>query len=110
MVARTEQREVTAFGRFLRERWERIGISQAEFSRRIGKPAGWVQQIREGSKTPPLREMKNWGDAIDLNGPELQRFMDLAAVAHLPREAQPRFLELLEDEDTQRQQPQRTAR
>ncbi|HYE06501.1 MAG TPA: helix-turn-helix transcriptional regulator [Planctomycetota bacterium] len=87
----------SAFGQFMKERWEKLGLHQAEFCRRVGKPAGWVQQIREGKKTPPLGEMATWANVLDLTGVDRQRFFDLAAVAHLPEEAQPRFLTLVDE-------------
>jgi transcriptional regulator with XRE-family HTH domain len=87
----------SAFGQFMKERWEKLGLHQAEFCRRVGKPAGWVQQIREGKKTPPLGEMTTWANVLELTGVERQRFFDLAAIAHLPADAQPRFLQLADD-------------
>ncbi len=87
----------SAFGQFMKERWEKLGLHQAEFCRRVGKPAGCVQQIREGKKTPPLGEMTTWANVLDLTGIDRQRFFDLAAVAHLPEEAQPRFLSLVDE-------------
>ncbi|MBA3847582.1 MAG: helix-turn-helix transcriptional regulator [Planctomycetes bacterium] len=87
----------SAFGQFMKERWEKLGLHQAEFCRRVGKPAGWVQQIREGKKTPPLGEMATWANVLDLAGVDRQRFFDLAAVAHLPEEAQARFLTLVDE-------------
>ncbi len=95
----------SAFGQFLKDRWEQLELHQAEFCRRIGKPAGWVQQIREGTKTPPLREMATWATVLELNDHERQYFLDLAAIAHLPFETQERFVQLVDDADRPRNGP-----
>lgn len=87
---------INPFGDFLNVRLAELGLWQAEFCRRIGSPAGWVQQIREGKKTPPLDRMKNWADVLLLKGTDRQRFCDLAAVMHLPEVARPRFAALVE--------------
>ncbi len=86
-----------AFGRFIEARWRAIGLHQAEFCRQIGKkPAGWIQQIRQGTKTPPMKEMETWATALKLLGYERQYFLDLAAIAHLPEEVQTRFEHMAE--------------
>ncbi len=91
-----------AFGIFLETLWREKKMHQAEFCRRIGKPAGWVQQIRQGTKTPPLAEMAKWATVLELEGAELQYFLDLAAIAHLPSKAHTRFLHLAAKEWTLR--------
>lgn len=83
-----------AFGAFLVERWDKLRMSQAEFCRRVGSPAGWVQQIRMGVKTPPMERMERWADALELTD-ERQTFLDLAAVQHLPLAVRPRFVGLV---------------
>jgi transcriptional regulator with XRE-family HTH domain len=85
------------FGDMLTRLWEERGIHQAEFCRRIHAPAGWVQQIREGKKSPPLGRVSKWADVLDLTGPKRALFLDLAAVMHLPREVRAHFAELIRD-------------
>lgn len=79
------------FGELLKQRWAEIEMHQAEFCRLVGSPAGWVQQIREGHKTPPLDRMPKWADALRLTGARRALFLDLAAIAHLPPSARQRF-------------------
>jgi len=78
--------------------WEAKGWTQAEFCRRIGKPAGWVQQIRQGKKTPPLDLVEIWGGALGLSGQQLALFVDLAAAMHVPEEARHRFIRMAREQ------------
>jgi transcriptional regulator with XRE-family HTH domain len=82
------------FGAMVVARWQAKNIHQAEFCRRVGMPAGWVQQIREGRKTPPLERMEHWANVLDLHGEQRQLFLDLAAVMHLPETHRARFIRL----------------
>ena len=74
------------FGTYLTDRWKALGISQAEFCRRIGSPAGWIQQVRSGVKTPPLERMQRWADALSISGVERSYFCDVARLMHIPPE------------------------
>lgn len=56
---------------------------------------GYVSKVIKGQKPPPMDRLPAWADALELYGDERQRFMDLAAIAHLPAEVQPRFVALL---------------
>lgn len=55
----------------------------------------YVTQVLKEEKPPPIDRLPAWADALELYGEDRQRFMDLAAIAHLPVEAQPRFIGLL---------------
>lgn len=80
------------FGELLKAHWQHLGLHQAEFCRRIGKPGGWIQQIREAKKTPPLDQMPVWADVLGLTGPARQLFLDAATVMHIPASHRMRFL------------------
>lgn len=83
------------FGDLLKALWAERGLHQAAFCRRVGKPAGWIQQIREAKKTPPIDLMPQWADALELTGPQRQHFLDVATIMHLPATERPRFMLLL---------------
>ncbi len=54
------------------------------------------QVLRDAKpKPPPMDSLAAWADALELYGDERQNFMDLAAVAHLPAEVQPRFVGMI---------------
>lgn len=72
------------FGDLLKALWQERGLHQAEFCRRVGAPAGWVQQIREAKKSPPLDRMPQWADVLELTAARRRLFLDMAAVMHLP--------------------------
>jgi transcriptional regulator with XRE-family HTH domain len=87
----------TAFGKCLMDAILRNGISQRSFAERVGAVGPHVSQIVNGLRTPPLDRVAVWADALGITGQERQRFLDLAAIAHLPAEAQPRFLLIHEE-------------
>ncbi len=81
------------FGEMIKARWAALGLHQAEFCRRVNAPAGWVQQIREGKKTPPLDRMEEWVQVLELTGLQRALFLDLAAIQHIPEIGRARFIE-----------------
>lgn len=91
----------TAFSDLLQSLIAPRFTSQREFARALGPPskehanASYISQVLADKKPPPLERLDTWADALELYGDERQRFMDLAAIAHLPVEVQPRFLVLL---------------
>jgi transcriptional regulator with XRE-family HTH domain len=50
-----------------------------------------VSGIVQGIRTPPLESLYSWCDTLKLEGPARRRFLDLAALAHLPDAVRPRF-------------------
>lgn len=58
---------------------------------------GYLSKIVNGKVTPKMDRVVKWADALSLTGAERQRFIDLAAIAHLPTETQPRFARILDD-------------
>lgn len=55
----------------------------------------YLTKVVKGAKPPPIDRLPAWADALELYGEDRQRFMDLAAIAHLPVEVQPRFINIL---------------
>lgn len=72
------------FGDLLVSHWRTLGITQADFCRRIGSPAGWIQQVKEAKKTPPLERMPDWAKALKLKAKDAAYFEDCAAIMHIP--------------------------
>lgn len=71
-------------GPFITARWKELDLKQADFCRLIGSPAAWIQQIREGKKTPPLTRVERWADTLKLTGRQRAYFLDLCALMHVP--------------------------
>lgn len=55
----------------------------------------YLTKVLNDGRPPMFERVEAWADALELYGDERQQFLDLAAIAHLPVEAQPRFLALL---------------
>jgi hypothetical protein len=85
------------FGDVITARWRELSMHQAKFCRLVGAPAGWVQQIREAKKTPPLDRMPEWARALELTGARRALFLDLAVVMHVPASHRARFARLVMD-------------
>jgi len=75
---------------------ERHG-SLREFAARVGQSHTVFSQIRAGLRPAPLEHVPQWADALGLaeGTPERERFIDLAALTHLPPESRARFEKLL---------------
>jgi transcriptional regulator with XRE-family HTH domain len=86
-----------SFGALLESLLERRAFSTRSFARAVKSSKSSVSGITNGERTPPLDRLEKWCDVLGLRGTERQHFLDLAALAHLPREAQPRFLAWYEE-------------
>lgn len=77
----------------------RAFIRAAEGQKREEVGQGYLGQVLrdKNPKPPPLERIEAWANALGLKDADLQRFIDLAAIAHLPEEVQPRFVRLLDD-------------
>jgi len=53
---------------------------------------GYVSRTISGDVPPPMHRIPAWADALDLEGDERQRFLDLAAIACMPADCQDRFV------------------
>jgi len=95
---------VSAFGRHLRALLQQKSLTQKEFAQRVDYPhrilnavvTGRRETHRPRGRTIPPDLALRWGRALGLDGAELRRFCDLAAIAHLPVEVQPRFEQMIE--------------
>jgi hypothetical protein len=85
------------FGRLLKLHIQASGRSISAWARMVGITQGFASNLMAGRRTPPLRELETWADSLALGGEERQRFLDLAAIAHLPAAAQVRLVALLDD-------------
>ena len=68
----------------------------AAFARSVGITTGQITNVIKGRRTISTAAAVAWADALDLVGRERQRFLDLAAIAHLPEDVQPRFIKILD--------------
>lgn len=71
--------------------------SLAAFARSVGVTTGQITNVIKGRRTISSSDAVAWAEALALEGRERQRFIDLAAIAHLPSESRPRFLKIYED-------------
>jgi hypothetical protein len=85
------------FGTLLKHHIAASGRSISAWARMVGITQGFASNLMAGRRTPPLRELEAWADSLALADEERQRFLDLAAIAHLPAAAQARLVDLLED-------------
>jgi transcriptional regulator with XRE-family HTH domain len=81
-----------SFGALLASLLDRREFSTRSFARAVKSSKSSISGITNGERTPPLDRLEKWCDVLALRGAERQHFLDLAALAHLPQEAQPRFL------------------
>ena len=56
---------------------------------------GYLSKVANDHLPPLMDRVSLWADALELTGLERQKFMDLAAIAHIPEAFQPRFTTLL---------------
>jgi transcriptional regulator with XRE-family HTH domain len=82
---------MTTFGALLETLLARRQFSTRSFARAVKSSKSSISGITNGERTPPLDRLEKWCDALGLRGQERQQFLDLAALAHLPQEARPRF-------------------
>jgi transcriptional regulator with XRE-family HTH domain len=86
-----------SFGSLLNSLLERRAYSTRAFARAVKSSKSSISGITNGERTPPLDRLEKWCDVLGLRGAERQLFLDLAALAHLPHDAQPRFLAWYEE-------------
>jgi len=53
---------------------------------------GYLSKVLKGKKPPPLEHVRAWGKALGLEGSELERFVELAELAHAPDAVAKRYL------------------
>lgn len=72
------------------------GLSAAEFARMVGVSKGWPANICSGRQKPPgdLEEIAKWALVLQLNGTDVDEFMELALLEHAPSEIRLRYLSM----------------
>ncbi len=63
-----------------------------------------VSKVMAGKLPPPLDRLNAWADALKLEGADLEHFLDLACLAHLPEVVRPRFERILSRLEAQEKQ------
>ncbi len=86
-----------SFGSLLESFLERREFSTRSVARAVKSSKSSISGITNGDRTPPLDRLDKWCDVLGLRGAERQLFLDLAALAHLPHDALPRFLAWYEE-------------
>ena len=70
----------------------RAFVRVAEKGRSEGGAMGYLSKVLKGKKPPPLEHVRAWGKALGLEGSELERFVELAELAHAPDAVAKRYL------------------
>lgn len=86
------------FGVVLKRLLDARGQTVSGWARLMGIAQGFASNVLSGRRTPPLEAIEKWAESFRLTGFERVRFIDLAVVAHLPEQSQPRFLAILEEQ------------
>ena len=87
-----------SFGTVLRQLIDARGLTLSHWARSVGIAQGFASNVVSGRRTPPLDAIDAWADSLHLAGDERSTFLDLAAVAHLPKQSQARFLTVIEEQ------------
>lgn len=86
---------MSAFGVHLRSLLQdQLGIRG--FARKAGISHVSVSLICRGHRTPKLGSVEQWSIILGLSGTRRSRFINLAALAHLPPEVERRFIRILD--------------
>jgi 23S rRNA A2030 N6-methylase RlmJ len=70
-------------------------IIAAEGKARAQAGVAYFSQVVAGKRPPPWERLDAWGRTLKLEGAELRRFRNLAAIAWLPEGARQEFREML---------------
>lgn len=77
---------MTKFAEFFAHHLLLSGMSRRAFASKAGTSAGFLTNICDGSRTPPLDRLNKWADLLKLSGSNRTEFMELAYLAHAPEE------------------------
>jgi hypothetical protein len=97
---------VNPFEALVKSRLKLNGQTMAQLGEVVGRKPGRISNLlRVIDSAPPFRprakngppEILEWADFLQLEGAERQRFLDLAAILHLPEGVRDRFVELLDE-------------
>ncbi|TVR11401.1 MAG: XRE family transcriptional regulator [Planctomycetota bacterium] len=72
------------FGVMLRKTLEDKGLTQTTFAQSVNADQGFVSQVINGRRRPPLGHVETWATALDLKGPERDAFLLAAHLDHTP--------------------------
>jgi transcriptional regulator with XRE-family HTH domain len=86
------------FGEYVRRLLDARGWTISHWARMVGIAQGFASNVVSGRRTPPLDAIDLWADSFALTGDERLRFIDLAAVSHLPKRSQARFLAVIDEQ------------
>ena len=84
------------FARFFADALDQAKILRKDFAVKAGTSPGFVTDMIQGRRTPPLERITEWAELLGLKGRKRETFFELAAIAHLPPLAQPHFLNILQ--------------
>jgi transcriptional regulator with XRE-family HTH domain len=82
---------MSAFADVMKAALKRRDLSQRKFADLAECSGGFVCDVINDKRTPPLDRIMQWADALGLEDEDRQRFMDLAGIAHLPATIRPTF-------------------
>jgi transcriptional regulator with XRE-family HTH domain len=83
-----------AFGPFLQLALDRKMMSQREFAKRAHSSSASLSQIISGKRTPPLDQIDNWANILDLKGEDRVSFLELACLEHCPEPLRQEYLRM----------------
>jgi hypothetical protein len=86
----------THFGELLYDKIRKSGKTIPEFSLKVGIHKSILSKISEGGIAPKWERVLILVRYLELTGKERQRFLDLAAIAHLPPDVRDRFVRILD--------------
>ena len=66
-----------------------------DFAESVGVPKSTFSKISVGALAPAYDRAVVWAERLGLTERDRQKFLDLAAIMHLPVEARPRFLAII---------------
>lgn len=74
----------TAFAVALRDHLAAKNLGQREFSRKANVNQGFISQILQGNRPPPMDRIGKWAEILGLDAAETERFELLAGLEHSP--------------------------
>jgi transcriptional regulator with XRE-family HTH domain len=87
-----------SFGDYLKQLLESRQLTVSGWARKVGITQGFASNLLAGRRSPAMEDIERWADSLELSGRDRRLFLDLAAISHLPKEAQARFLHFLNEQ------------